>query len=224
MSKIVIYGAGQTAEIIYDYLVNDSPYEIVAFTADKEFIKNDKFMNLPLVPFEEVEKTYPSGKFDMFVAMSYNDINRLRAEKYYAAKKKGYKLISYVSSKAGIIGKREIGDNCLICENQLIQPYAKIGNNVWIWNGVLVGHNSVIGDHCWLTSDASIGGNAVIGQYCFLGLNATVGHQVVVGKECFIGACALVMKNAKDKSVYIAKDTQPYPLDIDSFLKITKMR
>jgi sugar O-acyltransferase (sialic acid O-acetyltransferase NeuD family) len=224
MSKIVIFGAGQTAEIAYNYISKDSPHEIVAFTANAEFIKDKTFLGLPLVPFETIEKTFGPEKFEMFVAMSYTNLNRLRADRYNDAKKKGYRLISYVSSKAGIIGDIEMGDNCFILENQSIQTFAKIGNDVWIWSGVLVGHGSIIGDHCWLTSEAGIGGNAVIGPYCFLGMNATVGHMVTIGRESFLGACTLVTKNAREKSVYISKDTEPYPLDIDRFLMITKMK
>ncbi len=224
MSKIIIFGAGQAAQIAYHYLKNDSPHKIVAVTANAKFIKEKTFLGLPLVPFETVEKTYPPNKFAMFVAMSYTDLNRLRAKKYGEAKKKKYKLISFVSSKAGIIGKIPIGDNCFILENQAIQPYVTIGNNVWIFNGVLVGHHSFIGDHCWLTSHTSIGGNVQIGSYCFLGLNTTIGHMVTIGKKSFIGANALVTKNAKAKSVYIVKDTPLYPLDSDRFLMITKMK
>jgi len=224
MSKVLIFGAGQTAKIAYQYIKNDSSHKIVAFTANAEFIKDKTFLGLPLVPFETIEEIFPPEEFKMFVAMSYHSLNRLRASKYDEAKKKKYKLISYVSSKAGIIGDVQIGDNCFILENQSIQPYVKIGNNVWIWSGVLVGHHTVIGDHCWLTSEVSIGGNAKIGSYCFLGMNATVGHMVTIGQESFIGASTLITKNAKEKSVYIAKDTEPYPLDSDRFLMITKMK
>jgi len=224
MSKIIIFGTGQVAEIAYHYLTNDSPHEIVAFTADSKFIKDKSFFGLPLVPFETIEKTFPPEKFQMFVAMGYKDLNRIRAKKYNEAKEKKYKLISYVSSKSGIIGSLEIGDNCFILENQSIQPYAKIGNDVFIWNGVLVGHHSSIGDHCWLTSEAGIGGDTVIGPYCFVGMNATIGHMITVGKESFIGANTLVTKNAKEKSVYITKDTEPYLLNSDKFLAITKMK
>lgn len=224
MQKVVIFGTGQTAEIVYYYLKNDSKHEIVAFTANAEYIKKETFMGLPLVPFETIEKTYPPKKYAMFVAVSYQDLNRIRARKYMEAKQKKYRLINYVSSKSGIVGDVEMGDNCFILESQTIQPYAKLGNDVFVWGGVLVGHHSSIGDHCWLTSESSIGGNAIIGPLCFLGMNATIGHMVTVGRESFIGANTLVTKNGKEKSVYIAKNTEPYPLNSDQFLRLTKMK
>lgn len=224
MSKVVIFGAGQTAEIVYHYLTNDSNDKVVAFTINKKLIKKKSFKGLPIVPFENIEEIYPPKEFKMFIAISYQNLNRLRASKYNQAKQKKYKLISYISSKSGIEGEIQTGDNCFILENQVIQPYSKIGNNVFIWGGVLVGHHSIIGDHSWLTSESSIGGNAVIGPYCFLGMNSTISHMVTVGSQSFIGANTLVTKNTKEKAVYIAKGTEPYPLNSDQFLKITKMK
>ncbi len=224
MSKVIIFGSGQTAETVYHYLINDSNHKIVAFTADAEFIKKKTFMGLPLIPFNTIEKAFPPTEFNMFVAMSYHNLNRLRAIKYNQAKQKKYRLISFISTKSGIVGDIQIGDNCFILESQTIQPYVKIGNNVFIWGGVLVGHHSKIGDHSWLTSESCIGGNSIIGPYCFLGMNSTIGHMVNVGRESFIGAGTLVTKNTKEKSVYIAKATEPYLLDSTKFLKITKMK
>ena len=187
-NKIIIFGAGQTAEIVYHYFTYDSPFSVVAFTANTEHRNKKSLFGLPVVEFEEIEKKYPPEEFKMFVAMSYSNLNKLRAEKYKEAKQKNYKLVSYISSKAGIVGKLDIGENCLILENQLIQPYAKIGNNVFVWSGVLIGHHCTISDHCWLTSDASIGGNSNIGSYSFLGLNCTIGHMIKIGSNCLIGA------------------------------------
>ena len=179
---------------------------------------------MPVIEFEEIEKKYPPEEFKMFVAMSYSNLNKLRAKKYKEAKQKNYELVSYISSKAGIVGKLDIGENCLILENQLIQPYAKIGNNVFVWSGVLIGHHCTISDHCWLTSDASIGGNSSIGSYSFLGLNCTIGHMIKIGSNCLIGAGAQVTKDTIDKSVFISKDTDLFGLDSERFMKISKLR
>ena len=224
MAKIVIFGTGQIARVAYYYITNDSPHEIAAFTINGEFIKENKVFELPVVAFEEVETIYPPDKFEMFIAIAYHGLNQLRADKYNEAKSKKYKMMSYISSKASIVGNVEIGDNCFILENQTIQPYSRIGNNVTLWSGNHIGHHSTIDDHCWITSEVCISGNVVIESYCFIGVNATVGHMVTVGKRSFIGANCLITKNTKKKSVYIAKDTEPYPLDSDKFLMITKMK
>ncbi len=224
MAKLVIYGAGQTAEIVHHYFKCDSPHEVVAFSVNREFIKESPFQGKPIVPFEDIEKEFPASDFKMHVSASYSDCNGLREKMYKSAKQKNYDLLTFISSKAGIIGDRQIGDNCVILENQLVQPFARIGNNVAIWNGVLVGHHSVIEDHCWLTSGANIGGNCRIGERSFLGMNSTVAHMVTLGRECFLGAGCLVTKSAPDLSVYVEKETERFKLDSRRFMMITKMR
>lgn len=217
MQKIVVLGSGKMAELAHFYFTHDSEYEIVAFTADEQYIIDNQYRGLPLVPFEEVENKYPPGDFKMFVAVGYRKLNTLRAQKYFEAKQKGYELISYVCSKATHWGETEIGDNCFILENQVLQPFVKIGNDVIIWSGNHFGHNVLIGDHCWLASHIVVSGNVRIDPYCFIGVNASFGDGVTIGKESIIGAGALILRNVKEKSVYVAKQTELYKLNSEQF-------
>src|SRR6476659_10716652 len=100
MAKVVLFGVSQWAELAHFYLTNDSPHEVVVFTLDRDYIESSTHKDLPVVPFEEIEQHYPPDEFKMFIPMSFKRMNHVRAEKYYEAKKKGYELISYVSSKA----------------------------------------------------------------------------------------------------------------------------
>jgi sugar O-acyltransferase (sialic acid O-acetyltransferase NeuD family) len=182
--KVVIFGTEKMAQLAHFYLTKDSPYEVVAFTVDEEFIGEKELMNLPIVPFEKIDKAYPPDRYRMFVAIGYKKLNTLRAGKYMEAKKKGYQLISYMSSKATHWGDTEIGDNCFILENQVLQPWVKIGSNVFIWSGNHFGHDVEIGDHCWIASQVVICGGVKIAPYCFIGVNATIRDDVTIGREC----------------------------------------
>jgi len=139
----------------------------------------------------------------MFIALSYKDMNKLRAEKYYQAKSKGYKLVSYVSSKCTFLTETAIGDNCFILENNTIQPFVKIGNNVVLWSGNHIGHESQIGDHCNITSHVVISGNVIIKPYCFIGVNATIRDSITIERETLIGAGSVIMKSTVEKGVYL---------------------
>ena len=78
MKKIVIFGTGEISELATYYMKNDSDYEIVAYTADKDFIKSESFLGKPLVPFENITKIYPPEEYGMHVALSYNKLNQIR--------------------------------------------------------------------------------------------------------------------------------------------------
>ncbi|MCK4332522.1 MAG: acetyltransferase [Thermoplasmatales archaeon] len=200
--KVVIFGTGSFAEVAYYYLMKDSPYDVVSFTADRDLIKMREKFGLPVVPFEEVKKLYPPIEFKMFVAIAYSKVNKVREEKYQQAKEKGYELISYICSKAIVWDNVETGDNCFIFEANVIQPFVKIGNDVIIWSGNHIGHHTTIGDHCFIASHAVISGHVKIEPYSFIGVNATIIEGITIDNECLIGAGALITKNTQEKGVY----------------------
>jgi|SRR5215510_11578587 len=223
MRRVVIFGAGKIADQAYFYLNNDSPHQIVSFCVDADYLRQNHKLGLPVVAFEEVQEKYPPDDFQMFVAIGYQDLNRLRARKYEEAKAKGYRLISYVSSRASNFGRVEIGDNCFVLEFAVIQPCAEVGNDVFIWSGNHIGHHASVGDHCYIAGNVVISGKTKIEPYCFVGVNAALGHEITIGKESFIGAGSLITKSAPEKSVFITPDTPKYRLDSDAFLRITRM-
>lgn len=223
MSKVVIFGIGKIADEAYFYLTNDSEHEVVAFTADADFIDKEHLFDKPVVPFDKVVDRFPPATYNMFVALGYQHLNGFRAQKYHEAKAKGYSLISYVSSKAGNFGDIEIGDNCFILDNTTLQPFSKVGNNVTIWSNNIVGHHSSVDDHCYIAGHVSIAGHTKVGAYTFVGINALIGHGITIGEKNLIGAGAIVTKNTDDKSVYIVPDTPKFRLDSTSFVKMTRL-
>ena len=59
--KLIIFGDSAFAEIAYEYFTHDSEYQVVAFTISKEYIKKTSLFDLPIIPFEEVEKHFSFG-------------------------------------------------------------------------------------------------------------------------------------------------------------------
>jgi sugar O-acyltransferase (sialic acid O-acetyltransferase NeuD family) len=215
MSDIVIFGTGSFGELAHFYFTQDSGHRVVAFTGTRDSIRNETFLDLPVVPFEEIEQHYPSGRFGMFIAVGYTKMNQVRAAFYDQAKAKGYQLVSYVSSRCTNWADTPVGDNCFIFEDNTIQPFVTIGNDVVLWSGNHIGHHSVIQDHVFVTSHVVVSGYGQIGAYSFLGVNATIRDEVSVGKSCLVGAGSLIMKSTADHSVYIPKRTDPSTLRSD---------
>ena len=217
-NKLIIFGTGKTADVLYYFFSNHSKYNVIAFTVDKEYINSEEYNGLPIVPFEEVESLYDSQTHSMFVAIGYSRLNELRADKLIQSKDKGYKIISYIHPNSGVPSDLTYGENCFIMNDVHIHPHVNIGNNVFIWSGTIICHHSFIGDNCWFTSGVNIAGNVIIGRNCFFAINSTVTNDVKIGNKCLIGASALINKDTKDGSVMIEKSTSKYILDSDSFL------
>ncbi|HEV8136272.1 MAG TPA: acetyltransferase [Pyrinomonadaceae bacterium] len=203
MTKLVIFGAGDIARLAHYYFTRDSEHEVIAFTVDQKYCQTDTFMDLPLVPFENVANTYSPADYKMFVALSYARMNKLREDKYHQAKESGYELLSYVSSRCSFLTDHPLGDNCFILEDNTIQPFVKIGNNVTLWSGNHIGHDAVIEDHCFLASHIVVSGYVRIGNNCFIGVNATLRNSITIAPETLIGAGAVIMKDTVPKGVYL---------------------
>jgi sugar O-acyltransferase (sialic acid O-acetyltransferase NeuD family) len=198
----VIFGTGTFAEVAHFYFTHDSDYDVVAFAADRSHLKESELLGLPIVAFEEIAEHFAPEATEMFIAIGYAGVNRVRAEHYTRAKELGYRLATYVSSKATTWPGLEVGDNTFVFEDNTIQPFARIGNDVVLWSGNHIGHHSTIGDHCFITSQVVVSGNVTVGPYCFLGVNATLRDSIEIGEACVIGAAALIMKSTGDREVY----------------------
>lgn len=207
--KIVIFGAGDIAQLAWFYFTHDSRREVIAFTVDRAYIETETFQGLPLVPFDEVEERYPPSSFDMFVALSYAKRNSVRETKCAEAAAKGYVLASYVSSRLTMFPGTTVGRNCFLLEDNTIQPFVSIGDNVTLWSGNHIGHHSTIGDNCFITSQVVISGGVDVGRNCFIGVNTTVRDHVSIGDRCLIGAGSLILGSTEPGTVYVASQTMP---------------
>lgn len=207
--KIVIVGAGEFAQIAYEYFTYDSEYEVVAFSVEKSYIETDSLFDLPVVPFEDIEKLYSPDNYYLYVAVTYTQLNRIRARLYNAAKQKGFRCASYISSKAFVWRNVEVGENSFIFENNVLQYHVKVGNNVVLWSGNHIGHRTVIEDHVYIASHAVISGYCRIGEFSFLGVNCSFNDNITVANNNIIGNGAVVAKNTEPGKVYVGNPAKP---------------
>ena len=219
MSKVVIFGVLDTAELAHFYLTHDSEHEVVAFSLSRDYIKEDTFKGLPVIPFEDVEHRFPPISHKFFVPMTGKNMNRDRERFYHSAKEKGYKLISYVSSKATVFPGTPIGDNCFILENNTIQPFVTIGNNVVLWSGNHIGHHSTIKDHVFFTSHVVLSGHCVVESFSFLGVNATIRDFAYIAEGTLVAMGANLTKNTEPYGVYVGNPAQKGPKPSDEVYK-----
>ena len=205
---LVIFGAGEIAQLAHYYFSTDSDYKVVAFTVDSDYLTDDTFCGLPVVAFEEISSHFSPEQSEMFIALSYSKLNEIRKEKYFSAKEKGYRLASFISSHATILNDGVIGENCFIFEDNTIQPFVTIGNNITLWSGNHIGHHSTIKDHCFIASHVVISGGVEIEEQCFIGVNATLRDHITIGEKCVIGAGALLLSSAEPEGLYVGAKTE----------------
>ncbi len=211
MAKVIIFGVLDTAELAHFYLTHDSEHEVVAFTVNQEYLKETEFKGLPVVAFEDIEKVFPPAEFQFFAPMTGKNMNRNREKIYLEAKSKGYKCVSYISSKATTFNN-EIGENCFILEDNTIQPFTKIGNNCVFWSGNHIGHHGEIKDHVFFTSHVVLSGHCVIESYCFFGVNATIRDYMHIAEGTLVAMAAAITKPTEAWGVYVGNPAEKKPV------------
>lgn len=208
MKKLIIFGSGNFAQMAHYFFDCDSEYLPTAFTVDGAFLEQDSFRGLPVVPFEDIERLYPPDECEMFLALGLRDVNQRRKEKIEEAEAKGYRLASYLSSKAICHPDLTLGPNTWIMEQAHIHPFATVGRGSIVWSRSTIGFKSSIGDYCWISAGL-VGESVTVGDCTFIGLGATVASFVNVGKSNLIGAGAVIHADTKDFEIYKGPHSKP---------------
>lgn len=207
--KAIIFGYSGQSQVVDFLLTHDSMYEVVAFTCSAAHRNAEAVYGKPLIDFENIELKYPPDKYEMFISIGYADYNKIRERFYYEAKNKGYKLLTYISSKA-TCWTDKIGDNTFIFEDNTVQPFVTIGSNVILWSGNHIGHHSNVADNCFISSHVVISGHCKIGRNTFIGVNSTIRDGITIGKENILGAGCLIVKDTEDGKTYIGTKATVY--------------
>lgn len=199
--QLIIVGDAAFAEIAYEYFTYDSPYSVAGFAVERAYLTKESLFGLPVVALEEVEKRFAPGEHEAFVALTYAQLNRVRARLCGVMKERGYRLASYVSSRAFVWRNVQVGENTFIFEDNTVQPFVTIGSDVILWSGNHIGHHSAVEDHCFISSHVVVSGFCRVGAYTFMGVNATVANNVTIGKDNFVGLGAVIAHDTPDNAL-----------------------
>src|SRR2546429_9322942 len=95
--RLIIVGDRVFAEIAYEYFTHDSPYEVVGFAVEARYRKRDELLGLPVLDFETLPESHDPETHAIHVALTYAQVNRVRARLAADAKRRGYRLAAHAS-------------------------------------------------------------------------------------------------------------------------------
>ena len=200
---VVIFGNLRSASLAWYCLLHDSAYRVAGFTVDAAYITSPQFEGLPLVPFETLQAYYPPTDYRLLIPMGYQHINGVRRARYEQARQRGYTLPSYVSSRASVWPDLVIGDNVLIYEHAIVQPFARIGSNCIIRSGAHISHHCEVADHAFVAAEVAMGGEGYVGEQAFVGVGAVLRDRIRVAERTFVGAGAVLVQDTEADAVYV---------------------
>lgn len=202
MKNIVILGNNDFGRLLNYYISVDDSRQVVAFTVNKEYINENTFCELPVVPFEDVESIYPPREYEILIAIGNSKMNDVRKKMYYECKKKGYKVASYIHSSCSIHTK-DIGEGNILLENCLLYPYSKLGNGNLLWDHVLISHDCIVGDFNTFSSYADLCGYVKIGNNGYFGKHCILNDYMEVADYTLVGAAAYAKGKTEEYDVVV---------------------
>lgn len=221
MKDVVIFGIGQTGELLASYLEEHSGRTVAAFSVDREYMKAERFCDRPVVPFDKLAESCPPAKYDCIVAVGYANLNRTRAEKVEACLAWGYELINYIHPSALLPSGFVLEPNVIFFEGVTVQKFSTLAAGTIIWPHAAVGHHVTIEKAVFVGPGSLVGGGSRIGTQVLIGAGAIIRDFLTVGAHSVVGAGSTLLRdlpegavcNAGESPVQFdkAKDLSPWP-------------
>ncbi len=216
----MLFGTGNLTDVLFYYLKKFNTVEVAAFTVDQKFINSNTHCELPLISFEAIEQKFPPDLYELLIPLTPNKMNTLRENKFTEAKQKGYTLANFIHSSV-VNESVELGENNIIFENVVLQPFAKIGNNNVIWSSSYIGHHVTIGNNNWISAGTVIGGESKIKNNCFTGINTSFKNNLIIEDETFIGMGLSITRSTKQQEVFIGSSEVAHKITSNRLGNIT---
>lgn len=204
MKKIVIFGSGYHAQVIFHEIINLKKYKILGFIDEtKKKIVVVRYKN---------KKYYNFGNISQLLNSKYHNIrgiigignNYIREKIFNKVNKinKSFKWEKIISKNAIINNNVKIGDGSMICSNVLVCNNTIIGNHCLINSSSSIDHDNTLEDFSSVGPGVITGGNVIIKKNSFIGIGSTIKDNIEIGKNTTIWGNSYVTKNCLNNSTY----------------------
>lgn len=200
--RLLIFGTGGLSRLAAYTLARDAGHEVCALTVHRRCIDAVRIDDLPVVAFEDIATTHPPSHHAMLAPIGWRGMCGLRARILDEGRRQGYRFVNHLSPRALAPAELLLGDNSMVYEAAVIQPFVRLGENCIVRSGALLSHDVQVGDHGFIAAHATVGGGAVLGDRCVIGLAATVCSGVRVAPRCFVAAGAVLTVDTEPDGIY----------------------
>lgn len=213
--KYLIVGNSVYASMLYDYLNADGRFEIAGFTVEADYITNNSFEGLNVIPFENIEKDCSPNSYKLFMGVGYSEMNDVKEHLFEIYRNKGYRFETYIHPSAIIPSDLKLGEGNVFFEGVIVQRGCVIGDCNVFFARTLIAHNCSIGNYNSF-SFASLAGHVIIQNKCFMGMGSVLNEKITIEDRVFIGANAYVNESIHEGRAVLGEKGKIVDRDISS--------
>ena len=202
--KIVIVGAGgfgkEVLLTLNDCNKHRKKFDVLGFIDENKSLYGKKINKKPVLGGLDWFANKKPKDVSCIIAVGDSKIRQKVVKKLEKFKIKFQTIIhpSVICSKFV-----NIGEGTVIQAGSIINPDTKIGKHVQINMDCSVAHDCTLKDFVTLAPGVHVNGENVIGEGTFLGTGAVTRDKIKIGKWSIIGAGTVIIKDAKQFSLYI---------------------
>lgn len=213
MRQIIIFGITDFARELTYYLETDSGDQVVAYTLNKEYIKEETFNGRKLIPYEDLHQFYSKDDVEILITIGYRQMNDIRKNIFQMCKKDNWKIASFIHSSVRNMSIR-MGEGNIILENVDLRYESEIGDGNILLTGTCISHNTKIGNFNYFVG-GHIGGYSVAGNNNFVGIRSIIQNNVNIGDYNVIDAGVCLSKTIDNTNLVQASNIKIKKLDKD---------
>lgn len=206
--KVIIIGNTTFSQIVCEAIHNETNDKVVAFAVNRQYIRENAILGIPVVPLEDLVDQYPPSDHKYLNTIGYAKMNQARQLLSDELETKGYKPYLFVSSAAYVDITASVEDGCIIFPSVNVGAHTLIKKGCIVFYGACITHHNNIGEYCFISSGVTIGGKTNVGDHSFIGINATIANDIAIAPCSFIGAHTYIAKNTTENSAYISETTK----------------
>lgn len=218
-SAVVLYGTtyGPTsvALSLVELLRDEGDLEPVALAVDGPFVAESAAasaaVDLPLVSFADLPGRFPPSTCRVLVPLGSRGMMDVRRALCDRARADGYALASWVSRRAQVWSRLEVGPNTMVFPGVTVMPWARLGHDVQVRANAVIAHHADVGPHVTVANQVATGGRCRIGAHTWVGLGAVVRDGVALAERTFVGAGAVVVADTEPDGVYVGVPARRLP-------------
>lgn len=203
MKKILIFGSGGHAKVIYSEIIKNKNIKFLGFVDETKkkgdiIIKGKKnFYNLGKIS-EVIKK---KNNFKGIIGIGSNFVRKKVYEKIILLNKY-FKFQKIISKNAIVNSSVIIGDGSFVVSGSVINIGTRIGNHCIINTSSSIDHDNIFEDFSSAGPGVKTGGDVIVGKKSHIGIGTSVKQGIKICNDTIIGANSYVNKNCEKKSIY----------------------
>lgn len=190
--SILLVGAGGHAKACIDVIEQEGRYSVAGLVGQAHEVGGRVFGYPMLGTDADLGALLDAHEYALIVVGQIKN-HEPRKRLFSLIEQSRCNLPVIVSPRAYVSPHAKIGKGTIVMHGAIVNAGADVGCNCILNSQSLIEHDSVIGDHCHISTGAVINGGVSIGSGTFIGSRSSIRQGVNIGERCVIGMAQSVL-------------------------------